>query len=250
MHVLVCGAGVIGACTAYFLTQKGARVTVLEKTAPACAASGKAGGFLARGWSSGALGQLSNASFDLHERLADELGGEDRYGYRRVTTFSLDLKEWSPGHDANTKPGPELPDRAMRGQPGWVDRKVRTVAKIGSPEDTAQVHPKLFTDTMLAEAAKRAGPENFSVKIADVRDVRLSPDGQRVVGVVAVSAAGVEEVVQGDRVVIAMGPWSSRNPVLKELPSITGLKAHSIVVRPPAAEMIGADMLFLQVSDV
>lgn len=52
-HVVVVGAGAVGACTAYFLSQKATQdlsVTVIEKTKVACAASGKAGGFLARDW--------------------------------------------------------------------------------------------------------------------------------------------------------------------------------------------------------
>ncbi|CAJ1893833.1 unnamed protein product [Sphenostylis stenocarpa] len=46
-RVVVCGGGVIGVCTAYFLGAKGAVVTLIEMSDVACAASGKAGGFLA-----------------------------------------------------------------------------------------------------------------------------------------------------------------------------------------------------------
>ena len=47
MRVVICGAGVIGACTAYFLARRGIDVVVVERTEVAAAASGKAGGFLA-----------------------------------------------------------------------------------------------------------------------------------------------------------------------------------------------------------
>ena len=47
MHVVVCGAGVIGTSIAYFLALRGADVTVVERASVACAASGKSGGFLA-----------------------------------------------------------------------------------------------------------------------------------------------------------------------------------------------------------
>lgn len=52
-HIVIVGAGAVGACTAYYLSQKAPRgltVTVIEKTNVACAASGKAGGFLALDW--------------------------------------------------------------------------------------------------------------------------------------------------------------------------------------------------------
>ena len=47
MRVLICGGGVIGASIAYFLSCRGVAATVIERTGLACAASGKAGGFLA-----------------------------------------------------------------------------------------------------------------------------------------------------------------------------------------------------------
>jgi len=53
MRVVICGGGVIGACTAYFLIRRGIDVTVVERTEVAAAASGKAGGFLALDWCAG-----------------------------------------------------------------------------------------------------------------------------------------------------------------------------------------------------
>ena len=49
MRVVICGGGVIGACTAYFLGLRQVEVVVVERTGVACAASGKSGGFLALG---------------------------------------------------------------------------------------------------------------------------------------------------------------------------------------------------------
>ena len=42
MRVIICGGGVIGACTAYFLRRHGIEVIVVERTEVAAAASGKA----------------------------------------------------------------------------------------------------------------------------------------------------------------------------------------------------------------
>src|SRR5215470_16198767 len=91
-HVVVCGAGVVGACVAYFLAARGVAVTVVERTGVACAASGKSGGFLALDWCDDSpLGPLARASFALHAELAKQLPTD--YGYRRVDTFMLAARE-------------------------------------------------------------------------------------------------------------------------------------------------------------
>ena len=83
MRVIICGGGVIGTSMAYFLSRRGIRATVIERTGIACAASGKSGGFLARDWCDGTpLAALARHSFDLHAELADRLG--DDWGYRRA----------------------------------------------------------------------------------------------------------------------------------------------------------------------
>jgi glycine/D-amino acid oxidase-like deaminating enzyme len=72
MRVVICGGGVIGACTAYFLSRRGIEVTVVERTEVADAASGKAGGFLALDWCTGspldALARRSLAARRLQVR--------------------------------------------------------------------------------------------------------------------------------------------------------------------------------------
>ena len=101
-HVVVCGAGVMGAAVAYFLARRGAAVTVVERTAVACAASGKSGGFLALDWCDGTpLEALARRSFALHAGLPERIGGD--WGYRRLTTYggfagSRPGAAWGPRH--------------------------------------------------------------------------------------------------------------------------------------------------------
>ena len=122
-HVIVVGGGVIGCCTAYYLGKLGVRVTVVEKTEIACAASGKAGGFLALDWCDGSAVQgLARASFALHEQLADELDGKG-YGYRRVGSLSVNVEEpRSPQHSSERAP--------KSGAPAWIDGPVKGIVSL------------------------------------------------------------------------------------------------------------------------
>ena len=158
MHVVICGGGVIGAATAYFLTELGVEATVVERCSIAAAASGKAGGFLARDWCDGnAMGPLARASFDLHAELAERLDAD--YGYRRVDTLMVaGADEGSVARPGRTGRAARLPASA------WLDGNCAVHGRIGSPETTAQVEPGAFTRA-LVDAACRGG--GASVRIGN-----------------------------------------------------------------------------------
>jgi glycine/D-amino acid oxidase-like deaminating enzyme len=74
-HILILGAGITGAALAYRLTQRGARVTVLEAGLPARAASGGSFGWInASFFLSDAHFHLRHAAMAAHPALAVELG--------------------------------------------------------------------------------------------------------------------------------------------------------------------------------
>jgi glycine/D-amino acid oxidase-like deaminating enzyme len=203
MRVIICGGGVIGASLAFFLSRRGAEVTVVEKTAVACAASGKAGGFLALDWCDGTpLQALARRSFALHAQLADELGGK-AWGYRRLETY---------GGFSGMRLG-----RGLAG-PAWLGGGVTISRRLGGPDTTAQVHPGDFTAAMM-RAAEAHGAE---LRIAPVE--RVAVVGGRAV---AVDAGG--ERLEGDAVVVAMGPWSVLAAGWLPMPAVYGLKGHSVV---------------------
>lgn len=206
MHVVICGGGVIGAATAYFLSRRGVPVTVIERSAVACAASGKAGGFLARHWCDGTpLEALAWRSFDLHAELAEQI--DDDWGYRRLDTYA--------GFGG-------LRHRVPRGSGGydlgWLSDDVVVRQQIGAPETTAQVHPARFTEAIM-RVAQAQGAE---LRLARVTGIRR--EGGRVTGV----ALG-GETIACDVVVIAMGPWSMLAAAWLPLPAVYGLKGHSLV---------------------
>ena len=81
----------------------------------ACAASGKAGGFLASDWCSHSplLDKLTRNSFRLHTELAEALDGAENYEYRTLDTFavSTDLS-YNPVTKSDPKMMPD--DSAVR----------------------------------------------------------------------------------------------------------------------------------------
>jgi glycine/D-amino acid oxidase-like deaminating enzyme len=221
MRVLICGGGVIGASIAYFLSRSGVEAVVIERTALACAASGKSGGFLALDWCDGTpLQKLARRSFALHADLAAQLAGDD-WGYRRLDTFA--------GY------GSALDDaRGGAGDVDWLSDRMTVHRRLGSGETTAQVHPGAFTAAMM-----RAAQANGAVlRHGEVTGLARGP-GARVAG------AEVDgETITGDAIVIAMGPWSILATQWLPLPGVFGLKGHSLVF--DTGERVPAQALFLE----
>ncbi|KAB1214787.1 putative oxidoreductase C1F5.03c [Morella rubra] len=230
-RVVVCGGGVIGVCTAYFLAKKGASVTLVEKSSVACAASGKAGGFLALDWCDGGpVSALARASFDLHRSLALELDGPRSYDYRPLTTLKLFITE-SPDAPSGSKSSGN-----SNIVPAWVDGPARSAKTIGTRETTAQVHPQLFTRTLISKAVDNYGVEMVIGKLESVE-----VEGDRVKSVVLEGG----RVIDTDALVLALGPWSCKLELLSSLFRVYGLKAHSIVLEPKEPDAITPHALFL-----
>ena len=218
-HVIVCGAGVVGASVAYFLARRGVAVTVVERTGVACAASGKSGGFLALDWCDNTpVEELARASFALHATLAHEIATD--YGYRRMDTFMLVAREKGAVAGGHRVPAPR-----------WIDGPAIVAGTIGTPETTAQVHPARFTTALLDAATGRGvvlRPGVVEAVVSHASAVRgVTVDGQ---------------TLEADAVVLAMGPWTGRIKGL-HLPRIQGLKGYSVTL--DAAD-VPAHALFME----
>lgn len=219
MRVVICGGGVIGACTAYFLRRHGVEVIVVERTDVAAAASGKAGGFLARDWCAGTpLDALARRSFALHAQLPGEIAGD--WGYRAMTAYSgFVAADGDPQRDA-----PSGLD--------WLSDGVVIAQRIGTTETTAIVHPQKFTSAVM-NAALAQGAEFRRGRVTGiVRD--------------ATRAKGVEidgSIIEADAVVVAMGPWSLLAAQWMSLPAVYGQRSPSIVY--DIGSKVPADALFL-----
>ena len=219
-RVIICGGGVIGCAIAYFLSRRGARPIVVERHAVAGSASGKSGGFLAYDWCRGsALDDLARRSFDLHAELAEALGNP--WGYRRLQTYG----GYAVANDRGQGAGPR----------SWLSPSVTLTGRLGSPQTTALVEPHAFT-TGLMRAAEAAGAE---LRIGAVAELVRRADG---------AAGGVVldtgETIDGDAVVIALGPWSLLAARWVPMPAVYGFKGHSLVFE--TGQSIPAEALFLE----
>jgi glycine/D-amino acid oxidase-like deaminating enzyme len=222
MRVVICGGGVIGACLANFLSQRQVDTLVVERIGVACAASGKSGGFLALDWCDGSpLEELARRSFALHAELGERNG--ERTGYRRLDTLSVVA-------------GDRLGPRSGRNRPAWLADQALVHRKLGTAETTAQIHPALFTQTMMDLAIEQG------VRLRKGAVDGLALDGSRVTGAIVDG-----EVLAADAVVIAMGPWSVLASQWLPLPAVHGLKSTSLVFRtdPP----ILSEALFVEVDE-
>ncbi len=217
--MVICGGGIVGVSTAYYLaTLKQTPVTLIERHEVAGAASGKAGGFLALDWNDGSpVGKLARRSYALHRELAAAFGAE-AIGYRVVETLSVAASAAAAGGKQKRRLGAALP--------GWLDGGgVTGSGSLGTAATTAQVHPQRLTRALWA-AAEAAGA---TLVRGAVTGVELDGGGRRVTGV-QVEGRGV---VAADAVLIALGPWSGQAAGwLPRLPGVGGQKAHSAVLRP------------------
>ncbi|MGZ5117798.1 MAG: NAD(P)/FAD-dependent oxidoreductase [Burkholderiales bacterium] len=225
MRVVICGGGVIGACTAYFLARRGVDVTVVERTDVACAASGKAGGFLALDWCAGSpLDSLARRSFALHAELAsviaDDLGYQPTNAYTGVIVRDRDACRDAPAALDWLSPGTVISNR------------------IGTPDTTAIVHPRKFTTAMMRGAQEHGA------------QLRLGQVTGLVRGHTESIVKGIEvegSVIEADATVIAMGPWSKLAAEWLPLPDVFGQLSPSLVYDTGSA--VPADALFLEYRD-
>jgi len=219
-RIVICGGGAIGTAIAYYLSRRGARPIVVERHEVAGSASGKSGGFLALDWCRGtALDRLARRSFSLHAALAEELGNP--WGHRRLTTYAGHARE---GDDV----------RGAGGRP-WLSAGVTLTGRLGSPQTTALVEPRAYTTGMM-RAAQAHGAE---LRPGTVTSLLRGPTG-------AVTGVALEDgqTVEGDSVVVALGPWSILATRWLALPAVYGFKGHSLVFDTGTA--IPAEALFLE----
>jgi glycine/D-amino acid oxidase-like deaminating enzyme len=255
-HIVIIGGGIIGCTSAYFLTRHPSynpskhKITLLEATKIAGGASGKAGGLLAV-WAYPS--SIVPLSYRLHKQLADEHGGEERWGYRRLHVGQVDCRgrqlqvpskssvkgkdgdmngENGEAHVPLQKRSKEamakLTAAGMPAELDWISPDCDPVYdEMEDPSTTAQVHPYQFT-TAMAELAKEKGVEIRTG--AAVSSINYGENGEKAESVTFEDKSnGKKETIQATDVIVSAGPWT--RSVYPPAP-IAALRAHSVTIKP------------------
>lgn len=265
--ILIIGGGIIGCSTAYQLSRHPSfssstttiKVIEASKYGLAQGASGKAGGLVAK-WAYPK--ELVAVSFAEHVKLAQEHNGKERWGWRYVGCGSWEGKGIILSNNSESGTGvgtggqrkslektlglegdhKSNVSRKRKGLPEdllWVDEELTHRYSPMAPDgDTAQVHPFLFTTSMMDLAIEK-GAELISGRVTSI-DIS---DG-KVTGATFVSTeCGQSETLTATHVIVAAGAWCPR--LLPSLP-ISATRAHSITIHPQSS--IAPYVLFTEIA--
>ncbi len=226
--VLIVGAGIVGAACAWRLAQRGASVTLLERSAPASGASQAALGVLTFHASVGKprdLNALHLRSASLYADVMAELaalGHGDIY-YRQEGELFIALQEADLGDleaEYSLNVGTEVA----------VERLTADEIRLLEPAINPRVMAGLYypkgawvDNTALTLAIAAAGREmGVAYKRANVLEITV--DHGRAIGVQT-----VREQIRGDWVVLAAGCWSSQVGGVS-LPKIIPVRGQALAV--------------------
>ena len=163
-------------------------------------------------------------SFKAHKDLATKHDGDRVWGYRNVYCTDIKLQAQTVAGELVRSevslPSPSVPSRL-----DWLlPESVKSYHEIGTPKNSAQVNPFIFTKT-LAKLAEGKGAE---IIFGLAKGFIYKDDGKSIDSDVY-HKEGASITITATDVVIAAGPWTS-----KLFPSIHlgAPHGHSVVVRP------------------
>jgi glycine/D-amino acid oxidase-like deaminating enzyme len=226
-HVVIAGAGIVGTTTAYFLAMRyDVRVTLVDPTGSiAPAASGKAGGFLAKDWNDNSPTEaLTRRSFDLHQQLADELGA-NTIQYRRLTCAAVSVDPFS----SRRPNGKKLSTVEWAQHDDLAQNTVRGMQPLGDESTIAQVHPKRLCEELWKAAKKRVGGN--SLRQGSVIGAVHDHESGRLQG----AKLGDGSLLECDALLFACGPWTAPS-------MMQGVKYHSVVI--PTSRVLSQCVFF------
>ncbi|KAL3957368.1 hypothetical protein ACCO45_007946 [Purpureocillium lilacinum] len=224
-NIVIVGGGIIGCTTAYYLTRHPKfnpalhTITLLE-AAPtvAAGASGKAGGLLAL-WAYPSC--LVPLSYKLHNELATEHDGAQKWGYRQLTCGSFEATVSKSRLDEMKKAKDE--GKAWEKLPKQDDAAKELLEPGALPQDLDWVDRDSISGA-IAELAQKAGVELRTH--AKVTKLVTSKTAVEKVEYQDRTTNETREVRDVTDVIVTAGPWTGR---LLPRAKVEGLRAHSVV---------------------
>lgn len=175
----------------------------------------------------------------LHETLANEHSGAQNWGFRHVNCADCEATSDRLSSNSELEVERPLPTNLPQ-ELDWIYPEcVISYQGVGTPQNTAQCHPYLFTSTMYSLALE-SGAEvlsgtalhiNVNERNNSMESVTYTKDGD-----------GHGNVLPATHVILAAGAWCSQ--VYSHV-SVGGAKCHSIIMNPPRP--LSANMLFLNI---
>ncbi|EDU51332.1 FAD dependent oxidoreductase [Pyrenophora tritici-repentis] len=254
-NTVILGCGIIGLCTAYYLTDSGNTAPNsihLVDSSPELfrCASGLAAGFLSADWFAPSVSSLGALSFKLHASLAQTYSGRKTWGYSPSTGISLSQdsesesaiggsgEDWLENGTSRAQvANHNAPLEEKAAVPPWLRRTQDGIMEVISREGTtAQIDPFRFCQWIVKELKRRGVNVH---QPARAREIVRNEDGV-LCGVKLQKGESAETNTElpCTRIVITSGAWSPRVfntlfPQSKLRIPISSLGGHSLLVRNP-----------------
>ncbi len=200
--VVVVGAGITGASTAYHLARQGVATALVERNHPASGPTGRSSALTHAFYLLPELSRLAARGTDLLRNLADLTGGTSDYEEVGMlwAVGPDDASEWSQAVARIRREGAEIEALSVEQLADLAPEFELEGVAMGVWEPTGGYADPSSSTQSLVDAARRDGAQvltNTAVR-------RLLVEGERVVGVETEHG----ERVEADAVVVAAGPWT------------------------------------------
>lgn len=199
--VVIIGAGVHGASTAFHLAQRGARVIVLEREAAASGATGRSSGLVRMHYDLAIESEMAWLSFDYFTHWAQKVGGDS--GFTRTGFVRIVPEEMEEALRANVADQQRIGIRTSIISAADVHELAPDFTtddfNIAAYEpDSGYADPTSTCTSMLAAARAKGATYHQGSPVE-----RIEVEGGRVTGVVTANGS-----ISAPVVVLAAGAWS------------------------------------------
>ena len=166
-------------------------------------------------------------SFKIHGELAQKHGGDKQWGHRNVFCSEVDLEAQDLDKAVNQPPWQRIGAQDSVGPKAldWIlPGSLKTYKEVGTPNNTAQINPYLYTTNM----ARLAQEQGAQIIIGRATTINYAKGNKSIVSV-TYSANGSTTELEATDIVIAAGPWT---PNIFPRAKLLTPRGHSVVVKP------------------